>query len=155
GEDHFALGIGALDRFAAFVLDRNSPAAVKDDAVYLRLDDHVQVGPLHRRAQIGARGAGPPPAAARLLAPADAVAGSRREIIYVLAVLEADLLTRFDYRRAKRRALHLRGKQWAVSAANPGLTALPVLGLLEEWQDLVPAPAAVAQLRPVVVILGL
>src|SRR5271166_825706 len=138
GEDHFALGISALDRSTALVLDRDGAAAVEDDAVDLRLDDYSQVGTLHRRPQIGARGAGPSPAAARLLAPADAVAGVGRQVVYVLAVFQTDLLTSLDDRRAERRAVHLRGKERTVPAANLGLAALPVLGLLEERQDLVP-----------------
>jgi hypothetical protein len=38
---------------------------------------------------------------------------------------------------------------------NFGLVAGPPLGALEEWQDVVPTPAAIAKLRPVVVILRL
>jgi hypothetical protein len=138
-----------------FVFDRDGAAAVKDDPVDQCLDDHLEVGPLQRRPQIGARGAGPPPAAARLLAPADAVAGAGRQVVYVLAVFEADLLPGFDYRRAERRPVHLRRKQRTALAAHLGLAALPVLGAFEERPDLVPAPAAVAELRPVVEILGL
>src|SRR5271169_82993 len=91
GEDHFTLRIRALDSSAPFVLDCDGAAAVEDDAVHLRLDDDLEIGPLHRRPQIGARGARPPAAAPRLLAPADAVAGAGRQVVYVLPVLEADL----------------------------------------------------------------
>src|ERR1700758_454079 len=155
GEDHLALGIRALDRPAPLVFDREGAAAVEDDAVHLRLDDHLEIGPLHRLPQISARGAGPPSAAARLLAPADAVAGAGWQVVHVLAVFEPDLLAGLDYRRAERRPLHFRGKERTATAANLGLAALPVLGLFEEGQDLVPAPAAIAELRPVVEILGL
>jgi len=46
GEDHLALGIRALDRPAPLVFDRDGAAAVKEDAVYLRLDDHLKIGAL-------------------------------------------------------------------------------------------------------------
>jgi len=46
GEDHFALRIRALDRLAALVFDCDGAAAVEDDAVDLRLDDDLEVGPL-------------------------------------------------------------------------------------------------------------
>src|ERR1700758_5210010 len=103
GKDHFAFGIRALERSAAFILDRDSPTASEDDAVDLRLDNHLQVGPLLCRPQIGASGAGSSPAAARLLAPTNTIAGPGRQIIYVLAVLKADLLTGLDYCRTERR----------------------------------------------------
>src|SRR6516165_2098049 len=102
GEDHFALGIRALNRPAPLVLDGDGAAALENDAVDLCFDDDLEVGPLQRRSQIGARGAGSSAAAARLLAPADAVAGARRQVVYVLAVLEAVLLTRLDHCRAER-----------------------------------------------------
>src|SRR6516164_10117576 len=155
GEDHFTLGIRALDHPAPLVFDRDSAAAVKEDAVYLRLDDHLKIGALLRRPQIGARGAGPPATAARLLTPADAVAGSGWQIVDVLAVFEPDLFASLDYCRAEGRPVHLRGKERTRPAANLALAALPVLGPFEERQDLVPAPAAVAQLRPMVEILRL
>src|SRR5712691_7721986 len=155
GEDHFALRVHALERSAALVLDRDGAATVEDDAVYLRFDDDLKVGPLQRWPQIGARGAGAATATPCLLAPADAVAGTGRQVVDVLAVFEADLLTSLDYRCAKRRPVHLRGKERTAPAANLGLAALPVLGLFKEGQDLVPAPAAIAKLGPVVEILGL
>src|SRR5262249_2911897 len=125
------------------------------DAVDLSVDDDLKVGPLLRRPQISPRGARTPSPAARLLTPAYAVAGAGRQIVYVLAVLESDLLTGLDHRRAERRPVHLRGKERAAPTPNFALAALPVLRLLEEREDIVPAPAAIAELRPVVVILGL
>src|ERR1700724_1612894 len=56
---------------------------------------------------------------------------------------------------ARRRPVHLRGKERTTAAAHRGLAALPVLGLLEERQDVVPAPAAIAELSPMIKILGL
>ena len=47
--------------------------------------DELEVRPLQRRPQIGARGAGATPPAAGLLAPSDAVAGARRQVVDVLA----------------------------------------------------------------------
>src|SRR6516162_454765 len=121
GEDHFALRLRALDRPAPLIFDRDGAAAVEDDAPDQRLDDHLEVGPLQRRPQIGAGGAGPSPPSARLLAPADAVAGAGRQVVDVLAVFEADLLTRFDYCSAKRRLVHLGSEQRTALAAHFGL----------------------------------
>src|SRR5271167_4451760 len=155
GKDHFALSIRALNRPAPLVFDRGGTAGVEDDAVYLRLDDHLEIWPRHRGPQIGTRGAGPPPAAARLLAPADTLPGAGWQVVHVLAVFEPDLPAGLDYRRTERRPVHLRGKERTPPAANLGRAALPVLSLFEEGQDLVPAPAAIAELRPVIEILGL
>ena len=120
-----------------------------------RVGDELEVRPLQRRMQIGTRGAGAATAAAGLLAPADAVAGARRRVVDVLAVLEAELLAGLDHRRADRRAVHLRREQRAVLAAHGAALALPALGLAEERQAIVPRPAAIAELAPVVVVLGL
>src|SRR4029077_2012675 len=107
GEDHFALGIRARDRTASFVLDRDCAAAVEYNPIDLRFDNHLEIGPLQRRPQIGARCAGSPAPAARLLTPADAATGAGRQVVDVLTVLEADLLTGLDHRRAERRPVHL------------------------------------------------
>src|SRR5271169_1668452 len=64
-------------------LDTDRAAAFEDHAMYQRAGHNLQVGSLRRRLEIGARGAGPAPPAAGLLAPADAVAGTRRQIVYV------------------------------------------------------------------------
>ena len=50
---------------------------------------------------------------------------------------------------------HRRGGEVPLRAVNFGLFTGPPLGALEERQDVVPTPAAIAELRPVVVILRL
>ena len=142
-------------RAAAREFDAGRALAVEQDAVDQRVGDELQVRPLQRRAQIGARGAGAAAAAAGLLAPADAVAGAGRQVVDVLAVFEADLLAGLDHRRADRRPVRLRGEERPVLAAHLAALALPALGLAEIGQAIVPRPAAIAELRPVVVILGL
>jgi hypothetical protein len=52
--------------------------------------------------QIGARGAGAAAATAGLLAPADAVARTRRQFVHVLAVFEADLVAGRNDRGTER-----------------------------------------------------
>ena len=81
---------------AAGEFDAGRTLAVEQNAMHLRLSDDLQIGPLHRRAQIGARGTGAAAAAAGLLAPADAVAGAGGKIVDVLAVFEADLAAGLD-----------------------------------------------------------
>ncbi len=82
--------------------------------------------------------------------------GARRQVVDVLAVFEAEFLRRLDDRLASRRPLaHRRGRQKTGVAVVLAVLALPALGLLEIGQDVVPAPAAIAELRPMVEILGL
>ena len=50
---------------------------------------------------------------------------------------------------------HRRGGEISPRAVNFSLFAGPLLGALEERQDIVPTPAAITELRPVVVILRL
>src|ERR1700731_2472117 len=123
--------------------------------MHQRVGDELEVGPLQYRVQIGARGAGAAPTAAGLLAPADAVAGAGRQVVDVLAVFEPDLLARLERGRADRRPVRLRGEQRPVLAARLAALAFPALGLAEIGQAIVPRPAAVTELAPVVVILGL
>src|ERR1041384_3560379 len=88
--DDFALRQHALDSrspgAAAREIDTDRALAVEYDAVHQRVRDELQIGPLQRRAQIASRGAGTPPAAAGLLAPADAWPGAGRQVVDVVAV---------------------------------------------------------------------
>src|SRR5215472_15694958 len=115
----------------------------------------LQVWPLQGQMQIGARGTGAASSAARLLAPADAVLVARRQVVDVLAVFETDLFAGLEHGGADRRAIGLRGKERPLLAAHGAAFALPAFGLAEIGQAIIPRPAAVAELTPVVVILGL
>ena len=148
-------GIGTLHGAAALVFDADRASAVEQDTAHQRFGHDFEVGPFRRRTQIGARGAAAPSAAAGLLAPADAVAGAGGQVVHVIAVFEADLAARLDCRRAQQRPVHLRGKERTALAADFGFIPLPVLGLPEIRQHIVPTPATVAELGPVVEILGL
>src|SRR6266513_869891 len=120
-----------------------------------RMRDELQVGALQGRTQIGARGAGAAAAAAGLLAPADAVAMTRRQIVDVLAIFEPKLLAGFEHGGTDRRPVGFRGEERPVLAAHLGFLSLPALRLAEIRQAIVPRPAAIAELGPVIVILGL
>src|SRR5271166_3933888 len=117
--------------------------------------DELEVRPLQCRTQIGARGAGAAPAAAGLLAPADAVLMAGRQVVEVLAVFEPDLFAGLEHGCADCRPVGPRREQRPLLAARLAAFALPAFGLAEIGQAIVPRPAAVAELRPVVVILGL
>ena len=133
-QDHLARRIGSLDRTAgtaAREFDARRSLAVENDAVHQRVGDELEVGPLQRRVKIGARSAGAATAAAGLLAPADAVAGTGRQIVDVLAVFQPDLPAGLQHRRADRRPIHLRGEQRPVLAAHRAAVALPAFGLAE------------------------
>ena len=68
---------------------------------------------------------------------------------------EPDLLAGLEHRGANRWPVGVRGKERPVLAAHRAAVALPAFGLAEIGQAIIPRPAAVAELRPVVVILGL
>src|SRR5437763_4064421 len=103
-----------------------------------RMRDELQVGALQDRTQIGARGAGAAAAAAGLLAPADAVAMTRRQIVDVLAIFETELLAGFEHGGADRRPVGFRGEERALLAARLAGLALPALRLAEIRQTIVP-----------------
>src|SRR5204863_2881841 len=103
-QDHLAPGVGphyGPARAAARELDADRALAVEQDAVHQGLGDELEVGPLQGRPQIGSRSAGTAPAAAGLLAPADAVAGAWFDVVDVLAVFEPELLAGLDDRGAE------------------------------------------------------
>src|SRR4029434_7795639 len=105
---------------------------------------------------IGARRALAAAAATGLLHPADAVRRAGRQMVDVLAIFEADLLPGLDHLLAQRRLVSgARGQQRPFGAVAVGGALLPVLGPLEIGQHAVPAPAAIAELRPMIEILGL
>src|SRR5439155_25331013 len=110
--DHFALGLGPFDGAAgtaAGELDGDRALPLEHDAVHQRVGHQLQVRALQGRVQIGPRGARAAPSAARLLAPADAVAVGSRQVVQVLAVFETDLFARLQRGRADRRPVDLRG----------------------------------------------
>src|SRR6516225_10202107 len=157
-QDDLARRIYPLDSTAgtaARELDTGRPLAVKQDTVHQCMGDELQVWPLQCRVQIGACGTGAAPAAARLLAPADAVLVAGRQVVDVLAVFETDLFAGLQHGGADRRAIGLRREERTVLAAHRAALSLPALGPTEIGQAIVPRPAAIAELPPVVVILGL
>jgi hypothetical protein len=146
-QDHLTVGLGALDHTVALEFDANGALAVEQDAAHQGLGEDLQIRALHRRMQIGACGAGAPAAAAGLLAPADAVASTRPQVVHVVAVFDAGLAAGRDDRGTERRlAVHKRGKERAVFAVDLPRRALPVPGLFEIGQHIIPRPAAIAEL---------
>ena len=156
GQNHLTRRVDPLDGLAAPVFDADRAAAVEQHAAHQRAGDDLQIRPLFRRPQIGARGTLPPPPAAGLLDPADIVAGARRQMVDVLMVFEPDLLPGLDHRVAQERLVGgVRSQQRPALAVKRVLPALPALGLFEIGQHIVPRPAAIAELPPMVEILGL
>jgi hypothetical protein len=77
-------------------------------------------------------------------------------LVDVVAVFEADLLPGLDHRAAQLRLIGgARSQQRPAIAVELVGAAFPVLCPLEVGQHAVPAPAAIAELRPMVEILGL
>ncbi len=121
-----------------------------------RACNDFEVGAFHRRAQIGACRTLPAPPAAGLLHPADAVAGAGRQMVDIVAVFEPELLARLDHHLAQRWLVGgARGEERPARAVKCVAAAFPILGLLEIGQYIVPRPAAVAELAPMVEILRL
>src|SRR5205823_1995515 len=87
--------------------------------------------------------------------PADAVAMARRQIVDILAVFQTELFAGFKNGGADRRAVRFRGEERALLAARIAGFALPLFRLAEIGQAIIPRPAAIAELGPMVVILGL
>src|SRR5580704_8043604 len=157
-EDHLTSRVGPLHRAtwaAARELDADRALPVEQNAMHERLRDQQEVRPLQRRPQIGACGAGPAAATARLLAPADTFACAGYDAVDVFAVFEPEFLAGLNHAGADRRAVGPRGEQWPVLTAHLGFLALPAFRLAEIGQAVVPRPASVAELAPMIVILGL
>jgi hypothetical protein len=77
-------------------------------------------------------------------------------MVDVLMILEADLGAGFDDLVAEERLVgRARGQQRAILAVKFVFTTLPALGLLEVRQHAIPIPTAIAELSPMVEILGL
>src|SRR5262252_3127764 len=157
GQDDLAGRVGALDcAVVARELDADRTAAVEQHAASQRARHDLQVGPLQRRAQIGARRALPPAPAAGLLHPADTVSGAGWQMVHILMVFEADLYAGLgDLVTEERLVGGPRGQQRPALSVEFISATLPILGLLEKRQDIVPRPAAIAELPPVFEILGL
>src|ERR1700756_5617340 len=95
-EDHFTSGIDPLHLAAPLVFDADRAGTVEPDAADQSIGDDLQIRPLQRRTQVGARRALGPPPAAGLLYPAHAVAGAGRQMVDVRVVFETDLGSRLD-----------------------------------------------------------
>src|SRR5215472_13341918 len=155
-EDHLARRVDVFDAGLARELDPHRPLALERHAMHQRIGDDLQIWPLFRRAEVSRGSAGAPAPAPGLLAPADRVSGAPRQVVDVGPVFDAELLRRPDDRVAGLGPLgHWRSGEISLRAVNFRLFTGPPLGALEERQDVVPPPAAIAELRPVSVILRL
>ena len=118
--------------------------------------DDLQIRPAHRRAQIGACGAGAESPAACLLHPADMIAKAMRQIVQVLPVGPAHPLTGLDSGFAQCRLVPiLRREERAAFRMHVVRWAFPVFCLPEIGKGTGGVPTPVSQLRPMVVILRL
>src|SRR5207302_5426257 len=112
-----------------------------------------EVAPRARRIEIDLRGAHADTAADRALRHRDAFL---RLPVVVGIVRDADALRSLDEAVVKRAALvDIGDLERAAAAAQLVSAAAIALDILEHRQHVVPAPAAIAELRPVVVVLRL
>ena len=156
GQNDLARGIRLFRDPAARERDTGRARSIEQHAMHQRVRHDLQIGPFHRGPQIRSRGAGPKAPAACLLHPADMVAKPRRKIVHILPVGPSHLRARLHRRLTQHRLVaRAGGEQRAALGMNGGGRPFPVLGLAEVGKDIVPGPAAITQLRPVVVILGL
>ena len=133
--------------------DAGRAPPVKDDFFGQRVGEHAQIGAVHRRTQIADRGRAALAVAGRRLVIADAVLPGAVEIV---VARKAETHRGVDERLADRVLVGDVGD--AERAASPvecvGAARL-MFGALEIRQHVVERPAAVAELAPMVEILGL
>ena len=136
------------------VAHADAALSVEQQAFGQRIGLDLQVRAPARRVEIAHRGAHPTTAADRRLRHADAVL---LRAVVVLRVGDADLAGRLDQRVVNRAALVVfADPQRPVAAAVFAVAvALVAFHLLEDRQHLAVAPAAIAELRPGVVVLRL
>src|SRR5262249_39472261 len=134
-------------------LDAGRALAVEQHAARLGVHDGLQVRPFAGRRQIGTRRAGAEAPAPGHLYVADAAGMAAVDVV---AALESDLGAGFDQRLAQHGTLDLpRHPQRPTAAAHRVLAADPRFRALEVLQDVVIGPTAIAELGPVVEVLGL
>ena len=153
--DQLAPGPELLDLTAPLDLDAAGAFAFHQDAPHHAICHQREIGSLQRRGEIGSGGARPEPAAPRLLVIADALVGPA---VDVLAEGEADFVRGRDDRAADLRRLGKLGNHQRPigppRVVTGGLTT-PALRLIEIRAHVLVGPAAIAELRPVIVIVGL
>src|SRR5438270_12309634 len=91
-EDHLTHCIDALDAGLSRELDPHRARALEDHAMHQRVGDDLQVWPPFRWAKISRGGAGAPPSPACLLAPADRISSTARQIVDVGPVFDTEPL---------------------------------------------------------------
>ena len=149
------LGVGAcrLGRAAGEIFDAGRLAPVEQDARRQRLRHHMQVGALARRLEIGRRGRGAHAAAHGGLVEARALLGRAVEIVVARI---AALLRGLDEGLGERMPVaHVGDAKRPARAVVVVGAALVVLGHAEVRQHVLMAPAGVAELAPMVEVLGL
>ena len=152
-QDHLAPGMRGTRRAAQGIVDADRAPALETHPAGQRMDVDAQVWPLARRLEIADRGAAAPAIAAGQLVRAGAFLGRSVEVVVArqagldggLDIGVADLAVVGQVGDAERPA----------DAVQRVGAALLVLGLLEVGQHVVPCPADVAELAPIVVVAGL
>ena len=150
GQQHFAVGARLVPRSLAAIDESLHRAAFEDQPLGLGLQDHAQVGPLHRGLEEPARRG---PAHALALVHLEEARALVVAVVEVRAGLDAELLRGLLHRFEDFPAQPLRGDlPAAAGAVHTRRAGVVVLGLQEVGQHVVPAPAKVAELAPAVVV---
>src|SRR5947207_8175753 len=152
-EDDLASGARLVLAPVAPERDADGAAAFEQDLVAERFGDDLQIAPLHRRAQIADRGRAAAAVARRRLVIADAVLTRAVEII---VARKAKRDRGIDEGFADRVMLrHIGYAKRSAGAVELVAATRLVLGALEIRQHVVERPAGIAELAPMVEILGL
>ena len=151
-EDHLARRARLEHTTVASIGDTHRAAALEQHAHDVCPAHHPQVGARPRRFQVGARGAAAPALPGGELVVADTLLGGTVE---VLVAGQAGLLGGGDVGLAQLVAMTVGNAERAVRAVPLVGAALLTLGTPEVRQDVVVAPALVAELSPMVEILAL
>ena len=153
-DDDFPAGAGFVLLPVEAVAHADAALSVEQQAFGQRVGLDLQVRAPARRVEVAHRGAHATTAADRRLRHADAVL---LRAVVILRVGDADLAGRLDQRVVKRAALVAFADPQRPVAAAVFVVAVALIAfhLLEDRQHLAVAPAAIAELRPGVVVLRL
>ena len=151
-KDHFPVRADLMSLLFAGVFDANRAAVLDKDARRLSPRDDGEIGPLQDGRQVARGGARPPAIGNGAVDGAEALLARAVEIVRVRV---PGLLARLDpgQRQRTRDAgpRHLQRAAAAMMRVSPRQVGLR---LFEIGQDIVPGPAAIAKLRPQIVIAG-
>src|SRR6266566_1580538 len=153
GDDDFAIGISGAHFAMLDVLDANGAAAQEQDAARERVGDDCEIVPAPRLPQIADRRRPAPAVFRRQLEIAGALL---RRAVEIIVARNAGLLRGLDEGFAERmRLADIGNRKWSADTVEVVAAATLIFGAPEIGQHVGKAPAGIAELPPMIVILVL